>query len=73
MHVMLKQCTIRADMITEMRGADLIVFEVIKIRNIRNLMRVYFFESIKTVMEINFFSRGYFFEFQILFFSFDTH
>ena len=70
MHVMLKQCTIRADMITEMRGADLIVFEVIKIRNIRNLMRVYFFESIKTVLEIDSFSRGYFFEFQILFFFF---
>ena len=40
-----KQChrdTILAKMISEMRGADLIVFRINSIRNIRNLMRVYF-------------------------------
>ena len=32
--------TIRAKMITEMRGADFIVFELMGIHNIRNLTRV---------------------------------
>ena len=38
------RATIAAKMITEMRGADFIVFELMKDRNIRNLIWTYFFE-----------------------------
>ena len=47
--------TIRAKMITEMRGADFIVFRINEIRQSRNLMRFFkkIFELIETVFEIN--------------------
>ena len=54
-------------MIAAMRGVDLLVFELIKIRCIRNLMWVYFFETIKTVMEINSVARYFFWSYRFRF------
>ena len=47
------RATIWSEMITEMRVADLIVFRINQVRNIRNLMRDTFFELLETVMEKN--------------------
>ena len=58
--------TISQKMITENRVAEKIVFRMTKNRNIRTLMRKYFFESINTVIEKS--TAEYFLLLQISFF-----